>query len=453
MWQPFCLCPQPYNKVSLVAKPSVTVMGAGVTGVTTAWYLAQAGFEVTVIDRKPAAALETSFANGGQISVCHATPWANPSTPFKVLKWLSQPDAPFLYRLNTNLEQWQFIGRFLRECTAKKADDNLVQMVNLGLYSRNALKVLLAQLPLSFEQRLQGIMHFYTSRAEYQAAIAPTKRMQELGCERDMIDASQAIMLEPALATLGDNLVGATYTDQDLSGNAHLFTQELARHSKKRGVKFLYDTTIAQIHTSSPTSISHLTLTHNGQQSSHQSDIYVVCLASYGKRLLRDIGVDLPIFPVKGYSATYQVRDAQRVPHISLIDDEYKLVMSRFCGEHDVLRVAGTAELTGYDLTLDTLRCQAITRRVQALFGDALDYQMPNYWTGLRPMTPSNVPLIGKVHLGKVHHGSQGMNFDNLWLNTGHGTLGFTHACGSALALSLLMQQQNAPIEFAFVGY
>lgn len=427
-------------------------MGAGVTGVATAWYLAQAGFAVTVIDRQPSAALETSFANGGQISVCHATPWANPSTPIKVLKWLGQPDAPLLCRLNGNVEQWQFIGRFLCECRARCADDNLLQMVRLGLYSRNALKQLLERLPLSFEQKLCGIMHFYTSQAEYQAAIAPAKRMQELGCRRDVIGASQAVALEPALAVLGDKLVGATYTDQDMSGNAHLFAKELARHSAQQGVKFLYNTTIAQIHTCSATNISHLSLVRDGQVSSHQSDVYVLCLASYGRQLLQGIGVDLPIFPVKGYSATYQVCDTRRVPHISLIDDEYKLVMSRFCGGRDVLRVAGTAELTGYDLALDNKRCHAITKRVQELFGDALDYQTPNYWTGLRPMTPSNVPLIGRAHLGKVRYGSQGEKFDNLWLNTGHGTLGFTHACGSALALSLLVQGQNAPVDFAFVS-
>lgn len=438
-----------------MAKPSVTVLGAGVTGVATAWYLSQAGFDVTVIDRQPSAALETSFANGGQISVCHATPWANPATPLKALKWLFQKDAPLLYRLNTNAEQLRFMVRFLRECRADRADDNLVQMVNLGLYSRQTLKMLLTQLPLEFEQRLQGIMHFYTNHAEYQAALAPTKRMQDLGCERVLLGVDQATMLEPALTSLSKNLVGATYTDADLSGNARLFTQQLAKHCQYQGVKFLYDTTITNIHrTKTPRpSISHLSISQNGQNMQHYSDAYVVCLASYAKRLLDDIGVYLPIFPAKGYSATYRVLDAKRVPYVSLIDDEYKLVMSRFDGKQDMLRVAGTAEFNGYSLTLDQVRCQAITRRVYALFGDALDYQQCHYWTGLRPMTPSNVPLIGKAHLGKVRHGSTGTLFDNLWLNTGHGTLGFTHACGSALALSLLIQGKNPPICFKFVGF
>lgn len=427
-------------------------MGAGVTGVATAWYLSQAGFKVTVIDRQSAPAQETSFANGGQISVCHATPWANPSTPKKALLWLSQADAPLLYRLNLHGEQWRFLWRFLQECTAKRADDNLIQLVNLGLYSRQALLELMTVLKLQFEQRRQGILHFYTNPTEYQSAIAPTLRMQELGCHRTLMSASDAICCEPALSALGGKLVGATFTPDDLSGNARLFSCELAKHCEHQGVKFLYDTTITDIHTQNH-AISHLSLSHNGQTYTHQSEHYVVCLASYGKRLLDNIGVNLPIFPAKGYSATYTIKGPKRVPEVSLIDDEYKLVMSRLTdAKSDRLRVAGTAEFNGYDTTLDLVRCHAITKRVQALFGDALDYDAPNYWTGQRPMTPSNVPLIGQAHLGKIRHGSSGQAVDNLWLNTGHGTLGFTHACGSALALAHLMQNKDAPLDFNFVG-
>ncbi|MDO5652466.1 MAG: D-amino acid dehydrogenase [Moraxella sp.] len=441
---------------------TITVMGAGVTGVATAWYLCQAGFDVTVIDRKPAAALETSYANGGQISVCHATPWANPATPIKALKWLFQADAPLLYHLNANLEQWRFLARFLGECTPAKTDANLVQMVNLGLYSRSALKTLMNEISIDFEQRLSGIMHFYTSAKEYQSAIAPTQRMQELGCHRTLISPNEAVGIEPALSALGNHLVGATYTHQDLSGNAYLFTQALAKHCADNGVKFLYDTDIVKLHRQGQ-HITHISVQNSTNAHTpivhHHADAFVVCLASYGKRLLDPIGVDLPIFPAKGYSATYKVLGGSRVPQVSLIDDEYKLVMSRFSssdeGGRDVLRVAGTAEFDGYNTALSPVRCLAITRRVKALFGNALDYSEPNYWTGQRPMTPSNVPLIGKAHLGKVRHGSVASacsTFDNLWLNTGHGTLGFTHSCGSAKALSLLIQGVDTGLDFAFVG-
>ncbi|MDO4897237.1 MAG: D-amino acid dehydrogenase [Moraxella sp.] len=432
-------------------QPTVTVMGAGVTGVATAWYLSRAGFDVTVIDRQPAPALETSFANGGQISVCHATPWANPATPMKAFFWLFKKDAPLLYRLNCHGEQWRFLWRFLQECTAKRADDNLVQLVKLGLYSRQAIKTLSDELDLHFEQRHQGILHFYTNQYEYQSAIAPTLRMQDLGTHRTLMTAKDATDTEPALSALGDKLVGATFTPDDLSGNARLFTCELAKHCKRQGVKFLYNTTINAIHQQNH-AISQLILDHNGQQTTHQSEHYVVCLASYGKRLLDKIGMHLPVFPAKGYSATYAIKDPARVPQVSLIDDEYKLVMSRLTSDTDYLRVAGTAEFNGYNTQLDPIRCQAITHRVKALFGDALDYDEPNYWSGQRPMTPSNVPLIGKAHLGNIRHGSHGQVLDNLWLNTGHGTLGFTHACGSALALSLLMSGQTPPLAFDFVG-
>lgn len=432
--------------------PSVTVMGAGVTGIATAWYLAQAGFEVTVIERQAAPALETSFANGGQISVCHATPWANPSTPFKVLKWLTKPDAPLLYRPNTNLEQLKFMARFLKECTKQRADDNLVQMVHLGLYSRKSLKELLTITPIHFEQRHQGIMHFYTNLDEYQAALAPTKRMQTLGCHRTTISPQEARLIEPALSVLGDTLIGATYTDEDLSGNAHLFTNELAKLCKAHGVTFLYNTHITKI-INKNNHIEQIELKNNHQTIAHKSDHFVVCLASYGKRLLDPIGVHLPIFPAKGYSATYTIKNPDKIPQVSLIDDEHKLVMSRFSSStKDVLRVAGTAEFNGYNLGLDVTRCHALTKRVRSLFQEALDYDNPNYWTGLRPMTPSNVPLIGKAHLGNVVHSSTGTTIDNLWLNTGHGTLGFTHACGSARALTSLMQGVPTGLDFKFVG-
>lgn len=433
-------------------RPSVTVLGAGVTGVTTAWYLAKAGFDVTVIDRQCAPALETSFANGGQISVCHATPWANPSTPIKAIKWLTQKDAPLLYRLNGSVEQMRFIWRFLIECSAKRANANLIEMVKLGLYSRTALQVLLDELPLDFEQRHQGIMHFYTSQTEYQSALIPTQKMQTLGCHRTIITPNMARQIEPALDLLGDKLIGATYTNADLSGNAHLFTQSLAKHCQAIGVKFLYNTHIKQV-IAKDDRIDGVRICQKDCPTIHQSDHYVVCLASYGKRLLDPIGVYLPIFPAKGYSATFCVLDGDRVPKVSLIDDEYKLVMSRLTSANrDVLRVAGTAEFNGYNTHLDMVRCHAITKRIHTLFGDVLAYNEPNYWTGLRPMTPSNIPLIGQAHLGKIRHGSQGKPLPNLWLNTGHGTLGFTHACGSAKSLSMMMTGDTPLLDFEFVG-
>lgn len=435
----------------------IAVLGAGVVGVTTAWYLRQAGYDVTVIERESAAALQTSFANGGQISVSHATPWANPQAPMKALKWLFHEDAPLLYRLRADKAQLKWAMQFLQECRADRADANLVQMVRLGLYSRAALQQLRADIDIQYQQQTRGIMHFYTSQAEFDAAIAPTERMQELGCERYVIDINTAASLEPALYPIAHKLKGATYTSRDESGNTHLFTQALAARCAEAGVKFMYDTDILAINTDAHATHPHvhsLTIRPAGENAqTFSADSHVLALGSYSAQLVKPLDIHLPIFPAKGYSATYSVnpRAPHLAPFISLIDDEYKLVMSRL---GDKLRVAGTAEFNGYNLDLNSRRCEAITERVRYLFPKGIVANSVEYWTGLRPMTPSNVPLIGRAHCGQVWHGSQNTaaTFDNLWLNTGHGTLGWTHACGSAKAISLLMQGETPPVDFDFIG-
>ncbi|WP_025645526.1 MULTISPECIES: D-amino acid dehydrogenase [unclassified Psychrobacter] len=435
----------------------IAVLGAGVVGVTTAWYLQKAGYQVTVIERESAAGMQTSFANGGQISVSHATPWANPKTPIKALKWLFREDAPLLYRLRADKAQLKWAMQFLKECRADRADANLVQMLHLGLYSRAALQQLRRSIDIEYEQQTRGIMHFYTSQAEFDAAVAPTERMQELGCERHFIDVNTAASLEPALYPIAHKLIGATYTSRDESGNAHLFTQRLAAKCKQAGVSFLYDTDIVALNTNAHSPRPHvhsITIRPAGQNAqTFSADSFVIALGSYSVPLTKPLNIDLPIFPAKGYSATYRVnpRAPHLAPFVSLIDDEYKLVMSRL---GDKLRVAGTAEFNGYNMDLNMTRCKAITERVQQIFPKGIIASSAKYWTGLRPMTPSNVPLIGRAHLGQVRHGSQNSaaTFDNLWLNTGHGTLGWTHACGSAKAISLLIQNEMPKVQFDFVG-
>lgn len=426
----------------------VIVLGAGVVGVTTAWQLSQAGFAVTVIDRQPEAGLETSFANGGQISVSHATPWANPSTPAKALKWLFREDAPLLFRwrrlfgreLDTDLWRWGW--QFLRQCSAKNADKNLVQMVNLGLYSRQVLGDVRAETGITYDCLTKGIMHFYTSELEFNSSLAPTKRMQALGCDRRQISVAEAIVLEPALAQSEKNLVGATYTALDESGDAHLFSQALAKRCEKNGVQFLFNTTITQIlaHNQCITGVN--VVDKQGDSQILTADNYVLALGSYSPILAKPLGIDLPIYPAKGYSATFDVLEPSKTPYVSLIDDEFKLVYSRLGNR---LRVAGTAEFDGFNLALNPVRCDAISRRVRQVFGDAVDLSQPNYWTGLRPMTPSNVPMIGRAvnRFGR---------FDNLFLNTGHGTLGWTHSNGSAKAIIDIVLGKKPEVDFNFVG-
>ncbi|WP_299067343.1 D-amino acid dehydrogenase [uncultured Psychrobacter sp.] len=435
----------------------IAILGAGVVGVTTAWYLQKAGYQVTVIERESAAGMQTSFANGGQISVSHATPWANPKTPIKALKWMFREDAPLLYRLRADKAQLKWAMQFLKECRADRADANLVQMLHLGLYSRTALQQLRRSINIEYEQQTRGIMHFYTSQAEFDAAVAPTERMQELGCERHFINVNTAASLEPALYPIAHKLIGATYTSRDESGNAHLFTQRLAAKCKQAGVSFLYDTDIVALNTDAHSPRPHvhsITIRPAGENAqTFSADSFVIALGSYSVPLTKPLNIDLPIFPAKGYSATYRVnpRAPHLAPFVSLIDDEYKLVMSRL---GDKLRVAGTAEFNGYNMDLNMTRCKAITERVQQIFPKGIIASSAKYWTGLRPMTPSNVPLIGRAHLGQVRHGSQNSaaTFDNLWLNTGHGTLGWTHACGSAKAISLLIQNEMPKVQFDFVG-
>ncbi len=425
----------------------VIVLGAGVVGVTTAWQLAQAGFSVTVIEQESGAGLQTSFANGGQISVCHATPWANPSTPMKALKWLWQEDAPLLFRWQRlfgrdfDADLWRWGWQFLQQCQSINADKNLVQMVNLGLYSRQILTKVREQTHIDYDCLTKGIMHFYTDKKEFEQAHAPTERMRQLGCDREIISVKQAILLEPALASCADNLVGATYTALDESGDAKKFTQELAKHCQNQGVQFLFNHQIEQLLFKNQ-QITGVKVVTEQQSQVLTADKYVLAMGSYSPFLVKDLGVHLPIYPAKGYSATYPVLDKDKTPYVSLIDDEYKLVYSRL-GER--LRVAGTAEFNGFNLALNAVRCQAISRRVQQVFGNVVDFSQPNFWTGLRPMTPSNVPIIGRAV------NAQG-RIDNLYLNTGHGTLGWTHSNGSAKAMSDILLGKKPDVDFNFVG-
>ncbi len=415
----------------------VTVLGAGVTGITSAWFLRQAGHDVTVVDRQPGAALETSFANGGQISVSHAEPWANPGAPLKVLKWLAREDAPLLFRLRPDLNQWLWGLAFLRECTPGRTRHNIKQMVNLGLYSRAMLQQLRAETGISYDQKTQGILHFYTSEQEYADAQGPAALMREYGCELDMKTPDECVAIEPALAACRSQLVGGSLTPSDESGDAHQFTHKLAALCAAAGVEFLYNTRIVGARKEGDTLAGVQIANADGVVSELKSDAYVMCLGAYSPQWARLLGQTLRIYPAKGYSVTLPVINDAASYQVSLTDDEYKLVFSRL---GDRLRIAGTAELNGYDTSLNLARCEAIVRRVRQLFPEMTDGQNAQYWTGLRPATPSNVPYIGSS------------NTSNLFLNTGHGTLGWTHSCGSGAAIADIVSGRTPQLDFAFTG-
>lgn len=417
----------------------VVVLGAGLLGVTSAYYLQQLGHEVTVLDRQASPAAETSFANGGQISVSHAEPWANPSAPLKVLNWLSREDAPLLFRLRADTRQWLWGLQFLRECTPARTRYNITQIVRLGTYSREMLKALRRETSIAYDQRTQGILHFYTSHKEFDAALKPAELMRELGCERRVISPDEAVRIEPALMPIRARLAGATYTAEDESGDANLFAREVVRLCHDRGVRFLMSHTVTALRTDKGkrgTQIEHVEVTDaEGRFQRIRGDAYVLALGSISPLFAAPLGIRLPIYPAKGYSVTMPVKDDSKANQVSLTDDEFKLVYSRLGNR---LRIAGTAELNGYDRDLNRVRCEAIVRRVEEIFPGAGDSCQAQFWTGLRPATPSNVPLIGATRL------------PNLYLNTGHGTLGWTHACGSGKSLARIISGLAPEVDFAF---
>ena len=414
----------------------ILVLGAGVVGTTTAWYLQKQGHQVTVVDRQNQAGLETSYANGGQISVSHAEPWANPSAPLKVMKWLFQPDAPLLFRPRLDPAQWRWALSFLGQCTSARAAHNIRQMVNLGTYSRSQLQALRNEAGIEYNHLEKGILHFYTNPAEFDGAMEPTRIMQDLGCDRQIIDADRAVELEPALKPIRNRIAGATYTSEDESGDARMFTQNLAKRCAEAGVEFRYGTEILGFERAGERVLGIQTL-RDGHHETRRADAYVLSMGSFSAALDSQLGIFLNIYPAKGYSITVPVKNEEAAFNVSLTDDEYKLVYSRL---GDRMRVAGTAELNGYSRKLNYTRCRAIVRRTAEVMPEAGYWDQAEFWTGLRPATPSNVPYIGKSH------------FANLYLNTGHGTLGWTHSCGSAAALADIIDGRRPEVDFTFSG-
>jgi D-amino-acid dehydrogenase len=419
----------------------VIVLGSGIIGTASAWFLNKAGHDVTVIERQPGAAQETSFANGGQISVSHAEPWANPAAPMKVLKWLGKEDAPLLFRLRPEWLQWKWGMSFLRECTPGRTAHNIRQIVSISEYSRQTLQAVRAETGIDYDYLTQGILHFYTDQKDFEESLPAAKLMRELGCPRDSIGADEVVKIEPALASIRDKIVGGDYTATDESGDVYKFTTGLARKAQESGVDFQFNTTVTRLLTEGTGAAAKITgveiITPDGRHQVLRADAFVLAMGSFSVQLAKPLGIDLMIYPGKGYSATYNITDPDAAPSVSLTDDGYKLVVSRL---GDRLRVAGTCELNGYTRELNTTRCEAITRRTRELFPNACDYDNPVYWTGLRPQTPSNVPYIGKTR------------FSNLFLNTGHGTLGWTMGCGSGRAIADIVSGRQPEVDFEFTG-
>jgi D-amino-acid dehydrogenase len=411
----------------------IIVLGAGVVGVTSAWYLAAAGHEVTVVERREAAGLETSFANGGQISAGHAEPWAKPSMVPKILRWLGREDAPLLFRPRADRAQWEWGLRFLLECFPGRFQRHSRTLAGLAGHSRECLRALRSQLGIRYDHLERGILQFATNERDLEALTRHAEQMQSLGIRREVMSAGECFALEPALRGSRDRVLGGVYNRKDESGDAHRFTAELARHTANRGVSFRFGTSIQAIEATGG-QVRAVRL-QSGETAT--ADAYVVSLGSYSPLLLAPLGIRIPVYPLKGYSITLPLgaKEAAAAPTVSLTDEAFKIVISRLGNR---LRAAGTAELTGYDTTVNPGRCAAIAARIHDLFPALSGVTAVDYWTGLRPATPNNVPVIGRTKL------------KNLFLNTGHGTLGWTLACGSASVLADLMSARQPQVAFAF---
>jgi D-amino-acid dehydrogenase len=410
----------------------VLVLGAGVVGVASAWYLAEAGHEVSVVERQPRAAMETSFANGGQISAGHAEPWAKPSVLPKILHWLGREDAPLLFRARPDWAQWMWGLRFVVECLPGRFERNCRALAGLAQYSRDCLRELREKAGLRYDHLSRGILHFATDGHDFEVLARDAEAARALGIERQVKSAPECLALEPALRESEVPVTGGVYTPGDESGDARRFTEELARLAARRGVRFRYDSVIRSMQTShdqvTGVLVDDVTL---------QADAYVVALGSYSPLALGPLGVSIPVYPLKGYSVTLTLgpEHAEAAPTVSLTDEAHKIVISRLGNR---LRAAGTAELAGYDTAVSPVRCAAIARRVVNLFPALRSITSYESWAGLRPATPGNVPIVG------------GTRLSNLFLNTGHGTLGWTLACGSGKALADLVSGRRPQVDFGF---
>ena len=405
----------------------VVILGSGVIGVTTAYYLAKAGHDVTVIDRQPAPALETSFANAGQISPGYASPWAAPGIPLKAMKWMLQRHAPLSITPDGTTFQLKWMWDMLRNCTAERYAVNKERMVRLAEYSRDCFKELRDEAGIAYESRQRGTMQLFRTEAQFASAAKDIKVLQDSGVPYELLTRGQLGNAEPALAMAGDKLVGALRLPNDETGDCQLFTTRLAEMAAQLGVKFRYGVAIDRIAVSG-NSISGV---HCGDELV-QADSYVVALGAHSTPLLKGL-VDLPVYPMKGYSITVPITDAARAPVSTILDETYKIAVTRF---DDRIRVGGMAEIAGFDLRLNPRRRATLEMVVNDLFPGAGDTAQASFWTGLRPMTPDGTPIVGRTGLS------------NLFLNTGHGTLGWTMSCGSAQMLADLMSAKRPAIDF-----
>ncbi len=410
----------------------VVIVGGGVIGVTSAWYLARAGHEVVVIDRQPGAGMETSFANAGQVSPGYSAPWAAPGLAVKAARWIMMRHRPLVLWPLLDSGLWGWTVRLLANCTESSYRTNKGRMVRLAEYSRDCLRDLRTETGIQYDHRESGTLQLFRQQKQLDHVTDDTAVLDEYRVPYEVLDRDGCIGAEPALARVRDRFVGGLRLPGDETGDAHIFTQRLAGLAADAGVEFRYDTRIKGIATETGRVAAIDT-----DRGAVTGDAYVMALGSFSPILLRTIGITVPIYPVKGYSITLPVTDAAMAPVSTVMDETYKVAITRL-GER--IRVGGTAELAGYSARLRGPRRNTLAHSVGDLFPYGGDLAKASFWTGLRPMTPDGTPLIGPT------------KYPNLWLNTGHGTLGWTMSCGSGQLLADLMSNRAPAIDGSEFG-
>lgn len=410
----------------------VVVLGSGVIGVTSAYFLARAGHEVEVLERQNAPAMETSFANAGEISPGYASPWAGPGMPLKALKWLFMKHAPLIVRPRLDPAMWLWILRMLRNCTSARYALNKSRMVPIAEYSRDVLKDLRAETGITYDERTRGTLQLFRTQRQVDGAADDVAVLQTLGVPYEVLDANGCIAAEPGLAEVREKIAGGLRLPQDETGDCHLFTQRLAVLAERLGVTFRFATTIEGFDRSADR--IDAVRTSNGRTT---ADAYVMALGSFSTRLSATLGIRLPVYPVKGYSITVPIVNAAAAPVSTVMDESYKVAITRL-GER--IRVGGTAELSGFNGSLHAGPRATLELSVRGLFPSAASFSDVSFWTGLRPMTPDGTPVIGPTR------------YRNLYLNTGHGTLGWTMACGSGRIVADVMSGRKPDIGIGDLG-
>jgi D-amino-acid dehydrogenase len=410
----------------------VVVMGGGVIGVTSAYYLAKAGHDVTVIERQSGAGLETSFANAGEISPGYASPWAGPGVPRKALRWLFMKHAPLIVRPNPDPAMWLWMLQMLRNCTASRYALNKGRMVRVAEYSRDALKALRAETGITYDERTRGTLQLFRTQYQVDHTEGDIAVLKDYGVPFEVLDPEGCIAAEPGLAAVRSIIAGGLRLPGDETGDCYIFTQRLARLAEALGVTFRYGTNIEGFDKSGDRIDAVRT-----SAGSITGDAYLLALGSFSPLLARQIGIGLPIYPVKGYSITVPIVDEAMAPVSTVMDETYKVAITRL---GDRIRVGGMAELSGYNNRLSLARRATLEHSVAGLFPTAGDVGKASFWTGLRPMTPDGTPIIGKTRYG------------NLFINSGHGTLGWTMAPGSGRIITDLISGRPAEIDTSDLG-